>query len=72
MEGYQRGGRGGRTGEDGGNVQGIRSIIGRYKIGEVKNTIGNEEAKELCMTHGHKLRVGGCWRVINGRKKMKL
>ena len=41
-------------------IQGIRSINGRYKIdGEVKNSIGNVEAKELiCMTHGHEL-VGG-------------
>ena len=41
-------------------VQGIRSIIGRYKIdGEVKNSIGNGEAKELvCMTHGHELSGG--------------
>ena len=29
MEGYQWGGRGGRMGE---KVEGIRSIIGRYKI----------------------------------------
>ena len=51
-------GRGqGRMGE---KEQGIRSIIGRYKIdGEVKNSIGNGEAKELiCRTHGHELRVG--------------
>ena len=44
-----------------GKVQGIRSINGRYKIdrGEVKNSIGNGEAKEfICMTHGHELRVG--------------
>ena len=42
-------------------VQGISSINGRYKIhrGEVKNSIGNREAKELtCMTHGHELRWG--------------
>ena len=41
MEGYQQGsGRG-----EGGKVQ-----------GEVKNSIGNVEAKELiCMTHGHEL-----------------
>ena len=40
-------------------VQGIRSISGRYKIEEVKNTIGNGEAKELtCMTHAHELRWG--------------
>ena len=28
-------------------VQGIRSIIGRHKIGEVKNNIGNGYTKEL-------------------------
>ena len=35
--------------------------IGRYKIdrGNVKNSIGNREAKELIfMTHGHELREG--------------
>ena len=44
-------------------VQGLRSIIGRYKIdGDVKNSTGNVEAKELtCMTHGHELKVGGIW-----------
>ena len=32
----------------GGKVHGLRSIIGRYKIhGEVKNSIGNEESKNL-------------------------
>ena len=38
-------------------VQGIRNINGRHKIdGEVKNSMGNGEAKELiCMTHGHEL-----------------
>ena len=45
-----------RVGE---KVQGIRSIICRYKIGEIKKSMGNEEAKELiCMTHGHELRWG--------------
>ena len=41
-----------------GKVQGIRSINGRYKIGgEVKNSMGNGEAKELiCMTYGHELK----------------
>ena len=56
MEGYQWGEMRGRMGE---KVQGIRSIIGRNKIErwEVKNSIGNGEAKELiCMTHGHELR----------------
>ena len=32
--------------------------------GEVKNSVGNREAKEItCMTHGHELKaVGECWR----------
>ena len=40
------------SGEKGEKVQGIRSINGWYKVnGEVKNSIGNIEAKELiCMT----------------------
>ena len=59
-------------------VQGIRIINGSYKIdGEVKNNIGNGEAKELtCITHGHELRWGNAggrrdagWRGRNGRKK---
>ena len=45
--------------------------------GEVKNNVGNREAKELmCTTHGHELSGGGCWREwgvgqrgIKGRKK---
>ena len=51
-------------GEWGGKAQGVRSITGRYKVdGEVKNSIGNVEAKELmCMTHGHELRGRECWR----------
>ena len=46
-------------------IQEIRSINGRYKIdGEVENSIGNGEVKELvCMTHGHELR----WRNADGR-----
>ena len=42
-------------------VQGLRSIIGMYKIdrGDVKNSIGNGEANELIRTsHGHEPRVG--------------
>ena len=67
-------GRGGT----GGKVQGIRSINGRHKVdGEGKNSMGNEEAKELiCRTHGHELRwgmlvgVGGAGqRGVKGRKK---
>ena len=47
-------------------VQGIRSIIGRHKIGEVKNNIGNGEAKDLvCPTYGHELsKGGGDWRRV--------
>ena len=43
-----------------GKVKGIRSIIGRHIIDrEVKNSIGNVEAKELiCMTHKHELKEG--------------
>ena len=59
-------------------VEGIRSINGKYKIdGEVKNSMGNGEAKELiCTTHGHELRLGngggrGVWVEGNkGEKKM--
>ena len=46
-------------------------------MGEVKNSIGNGEAKEfICMTHGHELRWGSDGgregtgrRGIKGRKK---
>ena len=57
----------------GGKVQGIRSITSRFQNkGEVKNTIGNIEAKELiCKTHGHEVKGGnvgrrGCagWRGV--------
>ena len=42
-------------------VQGIRSIMGRHKIdGEIKNSIGSGEAKELTYTtNGHELSGGG-------------
>ena len=43
----------------GGKAQEVRSITGRYKNrqGDVKNSIGNEEAKEfICTTHGHEVR----------------
>ena len=40
------------------------------KQGEIKDSIGNGEAKELiCKTHGHELRgagVGECWWVVQG------
>ena len=34
-------------------------MVGKNRQGEVKNSIGNGEAKELiCMTHGHELKGG--------------
>ena len=42
-------------------MQGLRSIIGMYKIdrGDVKNSIGNGEVKELiCTTHVNELSKG--------------
>ena len=44
MECYQWREEGGIMGD---KVQGIRSIIDRYKIGGDKNNIGDGEAKEL-------------------------
>ena len=59
MEGYHLGRGRGRMGE---KVQILRSINGRYKIGDVKNNTGHGEAKELlCMTHEHEFR-GDCWK----------
>ena len=66
MEGYQWEEGGGRIGE---KVQRIRSINGRYKIGEVKNSMGNGESKELiCMTHAHEL----SWGTAGGRRGYKV
>ena len=48
-------------GENGGKVQGLRSTTWQVqnRQGDVKNSIGSGEAKELtCMTHGHELRGG--------------
>ena len=58
-------------------MQGLWSIIGRYKIeGDVKNGIGNGEAKELIRTtHGHELRVeiaGGKGVLGGGGQKGKI
>ena len=58
-------------------VKGIRSINSRHRIGEVKNSVGNGEAKELiCVTHGCELRWGNAGgngsarrRGRKGRKK---
>ena len=36
-------------------------MAGRKSTGDVKNSIGNGEAKELiCMTHRHELKGGEC------------
>ena len=50
--------------------------MARTKQGEVKNSIGNVEAKELiCMTQGNELRGGGCeWEGVckaEGKKRGK-
>ena len=40
-------------------------MVGKNRQGEVKNSIGNGEAKELtCTTHGHELRRG---ELLEGR-----
>ena len=40
-------------------------MVGENRKGEVKNSIGNVEAKELiCMTHGHELKRGN----VGGRE----
>ena len=68
---------GSRRRGNGEKVQGKRSTNGNYKIdGEVKNSMGNGEAKELiCITDGHELRWGNDggkggtrWKVIKGRR----
>ena len=75
MEGYQQVVGEVRMGE---NVQGIRSINARSKIEEeVKNSMGNGEAKELtCMTHGHELGggmiVGGWYRADGNGGETKM
>ena len=66
-EGYQWGGGGG----DGGKVTGNKKhkYWEQNRQGEVKNIIGNVEAKELiCTTHGHELRGVECrWKGVQGR-----
>ena len=76
MEGYQWG-REEKGGKGTGNKQHKWQIQNRQ--GEVKNSMGNGEAKELIyMTHGHELRqgndggrVGTGQRGIKVRKKMR-
>ena len=76
MEGYQWGrGVGGEWGKGTGIKKHKWQVQNRQ--GEIKNNMGNGNAKELiCMTHGHELRWrndggrGGIgWREIKGRKK---
>ena len=56
----------------GGKVQGLKSIIGRYKTdkGMLRIVyIGNGEAKELiCTTYAHELRV---WGIAGGKGAYK-
>ena len=54
MEGYQQGRGGGNGGKGTGNKK--HKLQVQNRLGEVKNSIGNGEDKELiCMTHGHEL-----------------
>ena len=49
-------------GENGGKNAEIKKykLVGTEQAGDVKNSIGNEEAKELmCVTHGCELRGAG-------------
>ena len=49
-------------------------MLGTNRQGEVKNSIGNGEAKEfICMTHGHELNKGGDvgWRGCAGQRGVK-
>ena len=52
-------------------------LVGTNRQGDVMNSIGNGEAKELiCMTHGHELRGEDCWREgaywVEGGKGRKM
>ena len=74
MEGYQQLGEGEEWGKGTGNKKHNWQVQNRQ--GEIKNGIGNVEAKEfVCMTHGHEVRGGGSggkvgteWRWIKERK----
>ena len=56
-----------RQGDCGGKVEGISSINGTNRQGEVKNSTGNGETKELiCTTHGHELRWGPGGVLVGG------
>ena len=62
MEGYQLGNGGGEWGKGTENKKHNWQVQNRQ--GEVKNSIGNGEAKDLInMTHGHELK----WGNVGGR-----
>ena len=68
MEGYQRGSGWGERGKGTENKQHKWQV--EYRQGEVKNSIGNVEAKELIyMTHGHGVKAGGGGAEGNKGKK---
>ena len=79
MECYQQRGRWDNGGKDTGNKKHKWQVENRQ--GEIKNSIGNGEAKELiCTTHGYELRwwnaggwgvQGGGWGKVTGNKKHK-
>ena len=72
MEDDHCGGGGGEWGREGtGNKKHNWQVQNRQW--EVKNSIGNVEAKELiCMTHGHELRRGECgWEGCAGQRGIK-
>ena len=65
MECYQQDGEGEKGGKGTGNKKHKWQVQNRQ--GEVKNSVGNGEAKELIWTtHGHELRVGG---QVQGREE---
>ena len=72
MEGNQWGGGGGMTLEKG-TVNKKHKWQVQNRQGEVKNSIGNGEAKDLiCATHEHELRQGECWRERGeGQREIK-
>ena len=58
MENYQWGGGGGKWGKSTGTMKHNWQV--QNKQGEVKNSVGNGEAKKLiCTIYGHELRDGG-------------
>ena len=65
MEDYQWGGGGTEGGKSTGNKEHKWQVQNRQ--GEVRNSIGNGEAKEfICMTDGHELRGSGKEMLVGG------